>query len=214
MVWRRVLLRSDQTVTDLHYGIQIAMGWSDAHLNRFHIHGKDYGVPHDGGIYFDDNPNKVRLADFRFRLRERFLYEYDFYDRWQHDVRLEKMLPCRDQLYPLCTGGQRLAPPEDCGGARAFTEQGDPRMREWLYGWPQKDWNLLVQTMQRLRTADADDEIATVIPDRPGVRKALKRIQAHQAARPDRIARRERTERLRQYARGERDWLFCEILGG
>ena len=31
MVWRRILLRSDQTIADLHYAIQIAMGWSDSH---------------------------------------------------------------------------------------------------------------------------------------------------------------------------------------
>ena len=92
MIWRRILLRSDQTIADLHYTIQIAMGWSDSHLNRFHIHGKDYGVAHEGGIWFDDNPEKVHLAGFGFRLREHFLYEYDFYDLWEHDVRLEKVL--------------------------------------------------------------------------------------------------------------------------
>jgi len=43
MVWRRILLRSDQTIADLHYSIQVVMGWSDSHLHRFHIHGKDYG---------------------------------------------------------------------------------------------------------------------------------------------------------------------------
>lgn len=48
MIWRRLLPRSDHTIADLHYAIQIAMGWSDAHLNRFHIHGKDYGVAHEG----------------------------------------------------------------------------------------------------------------------------------------------------------------------
>ena len=53
MIWRRILLRSDQTIADLHYTIQIAMGWSDSHLNRFHIHGKDYGVAHEGGIWFE-----------------------------------------------------------------------------------------------------------------------------------------------------------------
>ena len=58
MIWRRILLRSDQTIADLHYTIQIAMGWSDSHLNRFHIHGKDYVVAHEGGIWFDDNPEK------------------------------------------------------------------------------------------------------------------------------------------------------------
>jgi hypothetical protein len=39
MIWRRLLLRSDHSIADLHYTIQIAMGWSDSHLHRFHIHG-------------------------------------------------------------------------------------------------------------------------------------------------------------------------------
>ena len=34
MIWRRLLLRSDHSIADLHYTIQIAMGWSDSHLNR------------------------------------------------------------------------------------------------------------------------------------------------------------------------------------
>ena len=49
---------------------QIAMGWSDSHLHRFHIHGNDFGVAHEGGITFTDDPEKVNLADFEFRLRE------------------------------------------------------------------------------------------------------------------------------------------------
>jgi hypothetical protein len=39
MIWRRLLLRSDHSIADLHYTIQIAMGWSDSHLHRFHIQG-------------------------------------------------------------------------------------------------------------------------------------------------------------------------------
>ncbi len=68
------------------------MGWSDFHLNRFPIHGGEYGVEHEGGIWFSDNPERVRLADLQLRVCERFLYEYDFYDHWEHDVRLEKVL--------------------------------------------------------------------------------------------------------------------------
>jgi hypothetical protein len=34
MIWRRLLLRSDHSIADLHYTIQIAMGWSDTHLHR------------------------------------------------------------------------------------------------------------------------------------------------------------------------------------
>jgi hypothetical protein len=66
MIWRRILLRSDQTIADLHYTIQIAMGWSDSHLHRFHIHGKDYGVAHEGGIMVrrqprEGSPGRLRI---------------------------------------------------------------------------------------------------------------------------------------------------------
>jgi hypothetical protein len=101
-----LLVWSDHSIADLHYAIQIAVGWSDAHLNRFHIHGKDYGVGHEGGLTFSDDPERVSLAQFGFRLRERFLYEYDFYDRWEDDVRLEKVLPLNSKrVLPVCTGG-------------------------------------------------------------------------------------------------------------
>ena len=120
-IWRRLLLRSDQTIADLHYALQIAMGWSDFHLNRFVIHGKDFGVAHIGGMSFSDDPSTVKLSDFRFCLRERFLYEYDFGDQWEHEIRLEQKLPIDPkQTYPVCIGGSRQAPPEDCGGPFAF----------------------------------------------------------------------------------------------
>ena len=126
MIWRRLLVRSDSTIADLHYTLQIAFGWSDAHLNRFHIHGQDYGVYHDGGISFSNNPNQVKLSDFRFRINEHFLYEYDFGDCWQHEVRVEARLALETKrTYPGCIGGQRRTPPEDCGGPLAFMAQRD-----------------------------------------------------------------------------------------
>src|SRR6266704_6228912 len=78
MIWRRLLVRSDSSIADLHYTLQIAMGWDDAHLHRFRIRGKDYGISRIGGIGFRDDPCEVRLADIHFRHNERFLYEYDF----------------------------------------------------------------------------------------------------------------------------------------
>lgn len=56
-IWRRVLVRSDSTVKDLHYIMQLLMGWSDYHLNRFTIHGKGFGVFHVGGTGFSDDPS-------------------------------------------------------------------------------------------------------------------------------------------------------------
>lgn len=211
MIWRRILLRSDQTIADLHYSIQIAMGWSDSHLHRFHIHGKDYGVAHDGGIGFDDNPEKVHLADFGFRLRERFGYEYDFYDLWEHDVRLEKVLPWNSGLiYPACTGGQRQAPLEDCGGARIYMKEGDPRWREYWDATPRQELALLAETVKRVLDSGGD---RSVIGDRKSLLVALARVKAHRARRPDRIDRRGINHRLRQYARGDRDWLSVTSSG-
>jgi hypothetical protein len=65
MIWRRLLVRSDSSVADLHYTRQIAFGWSDEHLNMFHIHGQDYGVYHDGGISISKNPNFGQTKRFQ-----------------------------------------------------------------------------------------------------------------------------------------------------
>jgi hypothetical protein len=63
MIWRRLLVRSDSTIADLHYILQIAMGWEG----------------------------------------------------------YQKKLPLQPKRrYPICIGGQRATPPEDCGGPWAF----------------------------------------------------------------------------------------------
>ena len=99
------------------------LSWTDEHLNRFVIHGRDYGVWHDGGIGFRDDPRHVRLANLGLRVGERFLYEYDFTDGWRHDVRVEAILPLETaRPYPVCTGGRRAVPSEDCGGPWGFME--------------------------------------------------------------------------------------------
>ena len=74
MIWRRLLVCNTSTITDLHYILQISLGWSDDHLHRFRIHGKQFGIYRLGGLTFNDNPETVRLRDFRFRINERFLY--------------------------------------------------------------------------------------------------------------------------------------------
>lgn len=123
LIWRRVLVRSDSSIADLHHILQIVMGWTDAHLHCFLIHGTEYGIAYMGGISFTDDSRKVLLANFQFRPRERFLYEYDFGDGWQHDIRIEQILPFdRKRTYPMCIAGKRAAPPEDCGGPCAYLE--------------------------------------------------------------------------------------------
>ena len=117
MIWRRLLVASDTSIAQLHTILQIAMGWEDLHLHRFRVHGKDYGIAQIGGIFFDDDPFHVKLSAFKLRAGERFVYEYDLGDFWQHDIRLERILPLDPRKrYPICSDGAGDCPPEDCGG--------------------------------------------------------------------------------------------------
>lgn len=48
MIWRRLQIDGNTSIADLHYIIQIAMGWNDDYLHHFHIHGMDYGISRAG----------------------------------------------------------------------------------------------------------------------------------------------------------------------
>ena len=126
LIWRRLLVRSDSNIADLHDTLQIAYGWSGDHLHRFFIHVRQYGLAYLSGITFRDDPRRIKLSGIGLRVKEKFLYEYDFIDQWRHLIRVEANLPSEpDQLYPVCIGGKRAAPPEVCGGPWAFMERRD-----------------------------------------------------------------------------------------
>jgi hypothetical protein len=187
-IWRRLLVRSDSTIADLHYTLQIAMGWSDFHLHQFIIHGKRYGVSRIGGMWFSDDPKQVKLEDFRFRINERFLYEYDFGDLWQHEIRVEKKLPFDPKkTYPVCTGGARLTPPEDCGGPWAFMAL---RQRYSFY-------NIEERLLEIVESDDLEEYWEDYREEVMEFRYWLK---------PDKFPRRIINQRLKQYAQNDEEW--------
>jgi pRiA4b ORF-3-like protein len=122
LIWRRLLVSDATTIAELHAIIQSAFGWSDDHLHQFAIHGKHYGIAYLGGVTFADNPDQVRLADFHFRTRERFFYEYNLHIPWRQEIRVEQIgPPASGQHYPVCVGGAGAVPPEECGGPTTFS---------------------------------------------------------------------------------------------
>ncbi|MFT7614983.1 MAG: hypothetical protein ACI9J3_003971 [Parvicellaceae bacterium] len=129
MIYRRFQIKGDTNIAELHYIIQIVMGWQDLHLNCFRIRTKEYGVYHDGGIMFSDNPIKVLLADLNLLEGEKFRYDYDFGDDWIHELRIEKIVePNATFNYPKCTFGKLACPPEDVGGIYGY-EQFKEKLR-------------------------------------------------------------------------------------
>ncbi len=149
LIWRRLLVRSDSTIADLDASLQTALAWSDEHLHRFVIQGRVYGT--DGRAH----PRLVHLAHLGLRVRERFLYEYDFIDGWQFDVRVEQVLPLESgRRHPMCIGGRRAAPPEDCGGPWAFLEL---RQRYSVVSIAERLLELLSPLMSETDSFDGDE---------------------------------------------------------
>jgi hypothetical protein len=124
-IWRRLLVRSDSTLGDLHAIIQAAMGWWDYHLHQFIVGETYYGQPHPD---YDDylemlDEEYVTLGQVAPREGAKFDYEYDFGDGWEHRVLVEKIVPPEPgQAYPVCIKGRRACPPEDVGGTWGYAD--------------------------------------------------------------------------------------------
>jgi hypothetical protein len=148
-VWRRLLVPSDMTLGKLHQVLQIAMGWWDCHLHDFRIGEEHFGMPDPDedpmGLPPTINERTVRLFNVLGGRGAKAIYTYDFGDTWEHTVAVEKVLPPDPGVaYPMCTGGRRRCPPEDCGGPYGYHNLlktlGDPAneehesMLEWVGG--------------------------------------------------------------------------------
>ena len=93
LIWRRLLVRVDTSIAQLHHILQVAFGWQNMHLHRFEIPGREYGTHQEGGPFLDTDAHKALIGQLKLRRLERFVYEYDFGDRWGHDLRIEATLP-------------------------------------------------------------------------------------------------------------------------
>lgn len=139
-IWRRLEVPSEITLYRLHQVLQIAFGWWDAHLHQFIAHGAYYGEP-DPELEMDVvSERSTRLHSIARKVKDRFIYEYDFGDSWEHDLVLEAILtPEPGVKYPRCLAGKRHRPPEDVGGPRGYQEflaairdQDHPEHEEYL----------------------------------------------------------------------------------
>ncbi|MFJ6044008.1 plasmid pRiA4b ORF-3 family protein [Brachybacterium paraconglomeratum] len=128
-IWRRLELRSDLSLEDLHTVLQTAFDWAGYHLWRFAA----------GGAPFDDDAQQflcefdveegeepdgipageVRLGELLQAEGDTLEYLYDYGDGWDVEIVVEAVREAKAGDAPArATGGSRAAPPEDCGGLR------------------------------------------------------------------------------------------------
>jgi len=158
-IWRRVLVPDNWLLGDLHPVLVAVMGWGGYHMHAFRFGGgfnpTEYSTPQmviECGPRVQDE-NQVFLSALIRRPAQTFSYEYDFGDSWQHEVKVEKILPYDPRVaLPVCLAGARACPPEDCGSFPGYVEvlrvleraqtPEDRQLREWAGSYDPEQFDL------------------------------------------------------------------------
>ncbi|WP_281871962.1 plasmid pRiA4b ORF-3 family protein [Brachybacterium paraconglomeratum] len=128
-IWRRLELRSDLSLEDLHAVLQTAFDWAGYHLWRFAAGGEPFeeGAQQfvcESDVEEGEDPDgvpagEVRLGELLQRAGDTLEYLYDYGDGWDLGIVVEAVREAEAGDAPArATGGSRAAPPEDCGGLR------------------------------------------------------------------------------------------------
>lgn len=123
LIWRRIVVPGQVTLSHLHRILQVVMGWENSHLHQFIVGATYYGEPDpEYGDTIKDY-RRTRLRGIARKEGDSFVYEYDFGDSWRHVITVEDIQPWTpESIAPRlrCLDGARACPPEDCGGIGGY----------------------------------------------------------------------------------------------
>lgn len=149
LIWRRIVVLATITLSKLHQVLQITMGWTDSHLHAFNAQGIEYGNPdfdEDFELEMEDE-KRVKLNQLVHEPKDRFFYEYDFGDSWEHEIVLEKIVDAALYDNAVCINGARACPPEDVGGVygyqqflKAISDKNSLEYKDWI-DWVSGDFD-------------------------------------------------------------------------
>ncbi|MCP4538129.1 MAG: plasmid pRiA4b ORF-3 family protein [Chloroflexi bacterium] len=94
-VWRTIEIAENQTLDDLHYAILSAVDFDTDHLYSFYMSGRawddstEYASPHADG----PSAAKVKIGDLNLRMKQRFMYLFDYGDEHQFEIQLTDINP-------------------------------------------------------------------------------------------------------------------------
>ena len=121
-IWRRLIVKDNIRLDQLHFVLQVSMGWFDYHLHQYIVGDSCIGIP-DLDFEMDMiDERKIYLYDLVSNPKDNFIYEYDFGDGWNHKIVLEKTLPLDFSKSPIVIKGKQACPPEDCGGIWGYSD--------------------------------------------------------------------------------------------
>lgn len=133
-IWRELLVPSNVSLELLALLLIEAMGWENCHLNQFRKGDVFFTSTEDlkeSQEFFGFGPrrlmhdaNKISLGNVLDDKGERFKFEYDFGDSWEHDVWVKGIREYGKDEEPEAKllKGVGACPPEDCGGVWGYGE--------------------------------------------------------------------------------------------
>jgi hypothetical protein len=89
-VWRVIEMRANQTLNHLHHAIQDAVDFDADHLYSFYMSNKawdettEYSSPYTEGL----SAGGVKIRDLNLRMKQRFLYLFDYGDEHRFEIQL------------------------------------------------------------------------------------------------------------------------------
>jgi hypothetical protein len=130
-IWRKIAVRSDQTLDAFHGAIFKAFDRYDEHLYSFYFpqpgsrgrevlrNAVEYTHPYNAeqDDFFGDRPPhnaaKTPLRDLHLVPEQTFLYLFDFGDDWWHEVKVERTdAPVEAGSYPRIVDRRGESPPQ------------------------------------------------------------------------------------------------------
>ncbi len=145
-VVRRVEVPLDIRLDDLHFVLQIAIGWQNGHPFEFRVEGisedKRWGLADRSDPQSPLPAETATLAELLAYGRKVFRYDFTFGEDWTHTVELEAIASAAaDMQYPRLISAKNHCPPADIGGPMGYETYlravADPlhlnheSMREW-----------------------------------------------------------------------------------
>ena len=127
IVWRKLEVPSNITLSYLAEVLIYVMGWEGYHLHQFRKNGVYYKEVTDedtfwlGGERLNDEA-EYTLGQVLTKKGDKMTFDYDFGDGWEHQVALSDITPYADGEAPALhlLAGKNACPPEDCGGVWGY----------------------------------------------------------------------------------------------
>ena len=114
--WGKIEIGETQTLDDLHYAILSMMDFDPDHLYSFFMSGRAWDQDSEYASPYAEGPSaaRVKIGDLSLRMKQKFLYLFDYGDEHRFEVQLVAINPdaSKDVRYPRILEEHGEPPPQ------------------------------------------------------------------------------------------------------